>query len=90
LLGFPLITPSPQVSGNVKAFWLELQGQANARDLASRDYEVETVGVTTVSTVSLACVDANNHLLGIVTRQATYEGNSLKKVSKVVPVRLFD
>jgi pSer/pThr/pTyr-binding forkhead associated (FHA) protein len=90
LLGFPLITPSPQVTGNVKAFWLELQGQATSRDLASRDYQVETLGIAAVSTVSLACVDNNNQLLGIVSRHASGENNSLKKMSKVVPVRLFD
>ncbi|MFO0943976.1 MAG: FHA domain-containing protein [Pirellulales bacterium] len=90
LIGFPLISPSPALIGSVKSYWLELQGQIVSDTLASRDYQVETVGLAAVSTVSLACVDNQNQLLGIATRQASGEGTSLKKTSKVIPIRLFE
>lgn len=91
LLGFPLVAPSPEVSSNLRAFSIEVLGQVRSpNELGKRAKQVDTVGLTAVSTVSLACVDAQNQLLGIVTRQANAEDNSLQRISEVIPVKLFD
>ncbi len=90
LIGFPLILPSPEVNENIKAFSMQVIGKASSpSDLTSRNLQIETIGLTVASTVSLACLNAKNELLGIVSRQATTEGNVLKRSSKVIPIKLF-
>lgn len=87
LVGFPLISPAPEIESNLSAFRIELLGKlASGDNQLSNTLEIETTGVLALSTVTLACVTESGQLIGLVVRQVSSETSNLKRLSLVIPI----
>jgi hypothetical protein len=87
LVGFPLISPAPEIESNLSAFRIELLGKfASGDNQLSNALQIETTGVLALSTVTLACVTESGQLMGLVVRQVSSETSNFKRLSQVIPI----
>lgn len=87
LVGFPLISPAPEIDSNLSAFRIELLGKFASNDnQLSNALHIETTGVFALSTVTLTCVTESGQLMGLVARQVSSETSNFKRLSQVIPI----
>ncbi len=87
LVGFPLISPAPEIDSNLSTFRIELLGKLTSVDSQlSNALEIETTGVLALSTVTLACLTEKGQLMGLVVRQFSSETSNFKRFSRVIPI----
>jgi pSer/pThr/pTyr-binding forkhead associated (FHA) protein len=90
VLGYPMITPSPEVTNNFKVFRLDLP--AVTKRVQAKDgmiSVVESSGLLPVSLVSMICQDEDGAVSGIIVRQETAENPTALQRAQMIPIEAF-